>query len=71
MVSLNITHMFPLRKVVLIRINISCIMLTGSLMLITTALQSPQAGIAPLVGITSLGEATFRDASGVEYHAQP
>lgn len=36
----------------------------------TTALQSPQAGIAPLVGITSLGEATFRDASGVEYHAQ-
>lgn len=36
----------------------------------TTALQSPQSGIAPLVGITSLGEATFRDASGVEYHAQ-
>lgn len=36
----------------------------------TTALQSPQAGVAPLVGITSLGEATFRDASGVEYHAQ-
>lgn len=36
----------------------------------TTALQSPQAGIAPLVGITSLGEATFRDAAGVEYHAQ-
>lgn len=36
----------------------------------TTALQSPQAGIAPLVGITSLGEATFRDASGKEYHAQ-
>nr|DAX07558.1 MAG TPA: Major capsid protein [Microviridae sp.] len=36
----------------------------------TTALQSPQAGIAPLVGITSLGEATFRDESGVEYHAQ-
>lgn len=36
----------------------------------TTALQSPQAGIAPLVGITSLGEATFRDASGIEYHAQ-
>lgn len=36
----------------------------------TTALQSPQAGIAPLVGITSLGEATFRDASGNEYHAQ-
>lgn len=36
----------------------------------TTALQSPQAGIAPLVGITSLGEATFRDASGVEYRAQ-
>lgn len=36
----------------------------------TTALQSPQAGIAPLVGITSLGEATFKDASGVEYHAQ-
>lgn len=36
----------------------------------TTALQSPQAGIAPLVGITSLGEATFRDASGAEYHAQ-
>nr|DAH98057.1 MAG TPA: Major capsid protein [Microviridae sp.] len=36
----------------------------------TTALQSPQSGIAPLVGITSLGEATFRDASGNEYHAQ-
>lgn len=36
----------------------------------TTALQSPQSGVAPLVGITSLGEATFRDASGVEYHAQ-
>ena len=36
----------------------------------TTALQSPQAGVAPLVGITSLGEATFRDASGTEYHAQ-
>ena len=36
----------------------------------TTALQSPQSGIAPLVGITSLGEATFRDASGVEYRAQ-
>lgn len=35
----------------------------------TTALQSPQAGIAPLVGITSLGEATFRDAAGTEYHA--
>lgn len=36
----------------------------------TTALQSPQAGVAPLVGITSLGEATFRDAAGKEYHAQ-
>lgn len=36
----------------------------------TTALQSPQSGIAPLVGISSLGEATFRDAAGVEYHAQ-
>lgn len=36
----------------------------------TTALQSPQEGVAPLVGITSLGEATFRDAAGVEYHAQ-
>ena len=36
----------------------------------TTALQSPQAGVAPLVGITSLGEATFRDSSGTEYHAQ-
>lgn len=36
----------------------------------TTALQSPQSGVAPLVGITSLGEATFRDADGVEYHAQ-
>lgn len=36
----------------------------------TTAIQSPQAGIAPLVGITSLGEATFRDAAGTEYHAQ-
>lgn len=36
----------------------------------TTALQSPQAGIAPLVGITSLGEATFRDAAGTTYSAQ-
>lgn len=36
----------------------------------TTALQSPQAGVAPLVGITSLGEATFRDAAGTEYRAQ-
>lgn len=36
----------------------------------TTALQSPQAGVAPLVGISSLGEATFRDASGVTYSAQ-
>ena len=36
----------------------------------TTALQSPQLGVAPLVGITSLGEATFRDASGTEYRAQ-
>ena len=36
----------------------------------TTALQSPQSGVAPLVGITSLGEATFRDASGTEYRAQ-
>lgn len=36
----------------------------------TTALQSPQSGVAPLVGITSLGDATFRDASGTEYHAQ-
>lgn len=36
----------------------------------TTALQSPQAGVAPLVGITSLGEATFRDAAGTTYTAQ-
>lgn len=36
----------------------------------TTALQSPQSGVAPLVGITSLGEATFRDAAGTEYRAQ-
>ena len=36
----------------------------------TTALQSPQSGIAPLVGITSLGEATFRDATGTTYTAQ-
>lgn len=36
----------------------------------TTALQSPQSGIAPLVGITSLGEATFRDAAGTTYTAQ-
>lgn len=36
----------------------------------TTALQSPQAGIAPLVGITSLGEAQFRDANGTVYSAQ-
>lgn len=36
----------------------------------TTALQSPQSGVAPLVGITSLGEATFRDAAGTTYTAQ-
>lgn len=36
----------------------------------TTALQSPQAGVAPLVGISSLGEAQFRDANGVTYSAQ-
>lgn len=36
----------------------------------TTALQSPQAGIAPLVGISSLGEAQFRDANGTTYSAQ-
>ena len=36
----------------------------------TTALQSPQSGVAPLVGITSFGEATFRDASGTTYTAQ-
>lgn len=36
----------------------------------TTALQSPQAGVAPLVGITSLGEAQFRDANGTTYTAQ-
>jgi hypothetical protein len=36
----------------------------------TTALQSPQAGVAPLVGISSLGEAQFRDASGTVYTAQ-
>lgn len=36
----------------------------------TTALQSPQSGVAPLVGITSLGEATFRDAAGTTYSAQ-
>lgn len=36
----------------------------------TTALQSPQAGVAPLVGISSLGEATFRDANGTVYSAQ-
>ena len=36
----------------------------------TTALQSPQAGVAPLIGITSLGEAQFRDANGVTYTAQ-
>lgn len=36
----------------------------------TTALQSPQAGVAPLVGISSLGEATFRDANGTTYTAQ-
>lgn len=36
----------------------------------TTALQSPQAGVAPLVGITSLGEAQFRDAAGTTYTAQ-
>lgn len=36
----------------------------------TTALQSPQSGVAPLVGITSLGEANFRDAAGTTYTAQ-
>lgn len=35
----------------------------------TTALQSPQAGVAPLVGISSLGEATFRDVNGNQYSA--
>ena len=36
----------------------------------TTALQSPQSGVAPLVGISSLGEAQFRDANGTVYTAQ-
>lgn len=31
---------------------------------LTTATQSPQQGIAPLVGVNSMGEFTFEDASG-------
>lgn len=37
---------------------------------LTTCQPSPQFGIAPLVGITSRGVATFQDADGVSYTSQ-
>ena len=37
---------------------------------LTTAVQSPQQGKAPLVGISSTGKMTFQDESGELYHAQ-
>lgn len=37
---------------------------------LTTAVQSPQQGAAPLVGITSTGKMTFQDESGKQYQAQ-
>ena len=37
---------------------------------LTTAVQSPQQGIAPLVGITSTGEMTFADDDGKLYRAK-
>lgn len=37
---------------------------------LTTAVQSPQQGVAPLVGITSTGKMTFQDESGKNYFAQ-
>lgn len=37
---------------------------------LTTCQPSPQFGVAPLVGITSRGVATFQDADGVSYTSQ-
>lgn len=37
---------------------------------LTTAVQSPQQGAAPLVGITSTGKMTFQDEAGKQYQAQ-
>lgn len=37
---------------------------------LTTAVQSPQQGAAPLVGITSTGKMTFQDEDGKQYQAQ-
>lgn len=37
---------------------------------LTTAVQSPQQGVAPLVGVTSTGTMTFQDESGNTYTAQ-
>lgn len=37
---------------------------------LTTAVQSPQQGAAPLVGVTSTGKMTFQDESGKQYQAQ-
>lgn len=37
---------------------------------LTTAVQSPQQGAAPLVGISSTGKMTFQDESGKQYQAQ-
>ncbi|MDM8268198.1 major capsid protein [Barnesiella viscericola] len=37
---------------------------------LTTAVQSPQQGAAPLVGISSTGKMTFQDETGKQYQAQ-
>lgn len=37
---------------------------------LTSAVQSPQQGVAPLVGMTMTGEATFADEEGNTYYAQ-
>lgn len=37
---------------------------------LTTAVQSPQQGAAPLVGISSTGKMTFQDDAGKQYQAQ-
>lgn len=37
---------------------------------LTTAVQSPQQGAAPLVGISSTGKMTFQDEAGKQYQAQ-
>lgn len=37
---------------------------------LTTAVQSPQQGAAPLVGISSTGKMTFQDEQGKQYQAQ-